>query len=317
MESPVRGGGRRERRGRSRDHAGWEPAPPAGCRRVAAGSPHRTRRGAELRPHWPPPPLPFRRGRGAEPALRGPLPRQSRPLPRPLISAPTPCSTPSRPLPESGKVGRGVLRCTTPPTPGSWGAQIPPPSLPPVWGSPRYTAPGVRCPLFPCEGSTARALRAPCLAGTNEDNRTQPVLSATRACPAPVTSEVPCITPTPGNRESCSPFSLSENHAIYMLRPPIGHPPGPGSIPATPHNDTPSPREAQFQPPGICTRRCEARPLFPSSALQHFPTAKPPCLSSWLSASIATTTLHSCALLLSVFSLRTSPFLAPVCCVPA
>lgn len=102
MESPVRGGGRRERRDRSRDRVGYEPAP---TRWVPPG------RGPQPPPRSPlrlalsalataSPSLPARAGGGAC-APGCPLPTRSRPLPRPLISAPTPCSTTSRPLPES------------------------------------------------------------------------------------------------------------------------------------------------------------------------------------------------------------------------
>lgn len=178
------------------------------------------------------------------------------------------------------------------PQPGILGCIDSPSLSSPSLGVPKVHSPGVSAvlPLFPCEGSTVGALRAPCFVGTSGDNRTQPVLSATRDCPAPVTSELPCRTPTPGKPEAVPPFlspkimpsrCLGHQSAVLPVLAPSQ--PHPITTPLLHGKPTLLLGDAQFQPPGICTRRCEARPLFPSSAARNLPhpfntsqIAKPP-----------------------------------------
>lgn len=144
MESPVRGGGRRERRGRSRDRVGREPAPtrrapPGRGRQPPPRSPLRFARSALATAS---PSLPARAGGGAcapgAPSPGGAALSRGRasPPPRPAARLLDPSLSPER-------RGGGVLRCTTPHHPGSWGAQTPPPYLPPVGGSPAGHSPGV------------------------------------------------------------------------------------------------------------------------------------------------------------------------------
>lgn len=97
MEGPARGGGGRERRGRTRDRVGGWPAPtrsvPPGPR-PAAPAALVAASGSVRAGHR----LPFPSGGGGGRSLRS---RAPPPHAEPLISAPIPCCTTLRPFPGS------------------------------------------------------------------------------------------------------------------------------------------------------------------------------------------------------------------------